>query len=195
MASEIDKWLRNGPERLLRKAGIRRAYRVLDLGCGEGRYAIPAARIVGSAGRIFAVDKEKQHLREIKRRAGKEGLTNIDAIHVPRYGRVPLRAGTIDVVVLYDVLHGGYFPQRSQRDDLLNRIHRLLKPGGILSCHLTHLREYGWTFKETLAEIKSAGFRLRGQTRPRLVHADKLVRERIFQFRKSAISVKGKRKC
>ncbi len=195
MGDEVDIWLRNGPDAIMRKAGLREGHRVVDLGCGEGRYTIPAARIVGKTGRVFAVDKDDQRLREIKRRAGKEGLGNIDTIHVSQYGRVPVRTGTIDVVVLFDVLHGGYFPEKKQRDNLLRQIYRFLRTGGLLSCYLTHLREYGWTFNEMQTEIEYAGFRLLRRTRTRLVHAKKLVEGRIFRFEKPVESGKRKRKC
>ncbi len=184
MTDKIDKWLRNGPEAVLRKAALREGYRVLDFGCKQGRYAIPAARIVGDSGLVYAVDKDKQGLREVKRQADKEGLRNINTVHVAQYGAIPIRAGTIDVILIYDVLHGGYFPEKAQRDNLLRKVHTLLRPGGVLSCCLTHLRQFGWTYKETLAEITDAGFRLRRQFRPTLVHENKLVRVRIFQFTK-----------
>ena len=184
MTDKIDKWLRSGPEAVLRKAGLREGNRVLDLGCGRGRYAIPAARIVGDAGWVHAVDMDKQNLREVKRRAAKEGLRNIDTVHVhvARHSAIPIQPGTIDAILVYDVLHG--FPEKAQRDNLLRQVHRLLRPGGFLSCCLTHMREVGWTYKKTLAEITDAGFRLRRQFRPTLVHGGKLVRVRIFQFAK-----------
>lgn len=184
MTGKIDKWLHNGPEAVLRKAALREGNRVVDFGCWQGRYAIPAARIVGDSGRVYAVDMDKQKLREVKRQAAKEGLGNIDTVHVAQYGAIPIRAGTIDVILLYDVLHGGYFPEKPQRDDLLRQVRKCLRPGGVLSCSLTHLRQFRWTYKKILAEITDAGFRLRRQFRPTLAHGDKLVRVRIFQFAK-----------
>ncbi len=184
MTDKMDKWLRSGPEALLRKAGLREGNCVLDLGCNQGRYAIPAARIVGNSGRVYAVDMDKKVLRKVKRQAAKDRLGNIETVHVAQHGAVPIQAGTIDVILLYDVLHGGYFPEKAQRDNLLREVHTLLRPGGFLSCCLTHLRPFGWTYEEILAEIKDAGFRLRRQFRPALVHDDKLVRVRIFQFAK-----------
>ncbi len=184
MTDKIDKWLRSGPEAVLRKVGLREGNRVVDFGCKQGRYAIPAARIVGDSGWVHAVDKDKQGLREVKRQADKEGLRNIDTVHVAQYGTIPIRAGTIDVILLYDVLHGGYFPEKAQRDNLLRQVHRCLRPGGVLSCCLTHLRQFGWTYKKILAEITDAGFRLRRRSRPTLVHDGKLVRVHFFRFTK-----------
>ncbi|MCD4699916.1 MAG: class I SAM-dependent methyltransferase [Phycisphaerae bacterium] len=184
MTGKIDKWLRSGPEAILRKAGLREGNRVVDFGCREGRYAMSAARIVGDFGWVQAVDIDKKILRKVKRQAAKKGLTNVNTVHIAQHGAIPVRAGTIDVILLYDVLHGWYFPEKAQRDNLLRQVHRCLRPGGVLSCCLTHLRQFGWTYKEILAEIKDAGFRLNRQFRPTLVHDDKLVRIRIFQFTK-----------
>ena len=47
---------------VLEKAGIERGQIVLDFGCGSGTYTLPAARIVGSEGKVYALDKDKKAL-------------------------------------------------------------------------------------------------------------------------------------
>jgi ubiquinone/menaquinone biosynthesis C-methylase UbiE len=184
MAAQADRWVRDRAQPLLKRVGVRRGICLLDFGCWEGRYALPAARIVGDGGRVYAVDKDKAPLRVLKRAADREGLRNIEAIHVPPDGSIPMRAQVADLALLYDVLHAGYLPEKAQRESRLREIHRVLKPGGRLSCYLTHLKEFRLTFGELLGEIESAGFRLRGESRRTLLHSDNVVRGRVFSFEK-----------
>lgn len=192
MSSNADRWLQSRAEPFLEKTGIRKGSCVLDFGIWEGRYTIPAARIVGDRGHVYAVDKDKPALRKMKRRAKKEGLRNIEAIYVPADESIPVQDQVADLVLLYDVLHGGYFPEKAQRKNVLRQIHRILKLGGRLSCYLTHVKEYRLTFRELLEEIESTGFRLRGESRRTLVHEDKVVRGRVFCFEKSSRSKRAR---
>jgi len=62
---------------VLEKIGIRRGQTVLDFGCGYGIYTIPAAKIVGEQGRVYALDKDKEALDDLMRKAESAGLRNI----------------------------------------------------------------------------------------------------------------------
>jgi ubiquinone/menaquinone biosynthesis C-methylase UbiE len=66
---------------------------VLDACCGAGASALPAARAVGAAGRVDAVDLADGLLAIGERRAREEGLANITATRSPR-GPCPGRATT-----------------------------------------------------------------------------------------------------
>jgi len=184
MSKKADNWLKDGAGGHLRRIGIEEGNRTLDFGAGSGAYAIPAARVVGKTGRVYAADKDKGALQKAKRRARSAGIENLHAVHVPDGGPIPVPKGSVDVVLLYDILHGGYFPEAAQRVRLLRRLRRTLKPGGLLSCYLTHVRQFGLTYRQLLAEIRSAGFVLEGESRRALVHDDTLVRGRVFRFRK-----------
>jgi len=181
-ASPDKRWLQNRSERLLRSAGIARGQVVLDFGCGEGTYTLPAARVVGAEGRVYAADKDRKKLAVVARTAKRDALRNVAPVHVTGGRRIPLRSGSVDRVLLYDVLHRGYFPEEQQRTDLLRCVRRVLRPEGLLSCYLTHLNKYGMTFKRQLCELRSAGFSLRGEQRKTLLHDGTLTRGRIFSF-------------
>ena len=51
---------------------------VADFGCGYGTFTIPVAKIV--KGKIYAIDIEPEMVKETKRKAGENGLKNIEAI-------------------------------------------------------------------------------------------------------------------
>jgi len=44
------------PERTLREMGIQKGQTVLDYGCGIGSFSIPAAKMVGDDGVVYALD-------------------------------------------------------------------------------------------------------------------------------------------
>jgi len=184
MKRDAKKWVRHSAERFLRRAGVRAKQIVLDFGCNEGNYAKAAARIVGPAGKIYALDEDRKALGKLKREAGKRNLGNIECLHVSKDDNIPLPSLSVDVVLLYDVLHRGYLPEWEERERVLKEVHRILKPRGLLSLYPTHLKQYGMTFRRQIREVKGSGFRLRGESRRRLVHDGTLVRGRVFTFRK-----------
>jgi len=180
---KVKAWLAESAEGFLQRAGVGQDQRVLDFGCHSGNYTLPVARIVGKRGMVYAIDKDKQMLRELRRTAKRNGLSNIEFVHMAGDGKLPLRRGLVDMVFLYDVLHRGYLPEAAQRKQVLENIYRVLKPGGLLSFYPTHVKKYGLTVEKLLREVRKVRFKLRGEARRRLVHDGKLVRGRIFTFR------------
>ena len=182
---DIKKWLQKRAEIFLEEIGIEGSQTVLDFGCNEGNYTIPAARIVGDKGRVYALDKEGKSLTKIMKKAKSEGLKNVVGIISSNELKIPLRENSVDVVLLYDTLHQGYFPEEESRKELLNSIYKVLRENGFVSIYLTHLRQFGVTFKKALEEIENAGFVYDGETHKKLVHDNNLVRGRIFTYRKT----------
>ncbi|MFO7899079.1 MAG: class I SAM-dependent methyltransferase [Planctomycetota bacterium] len=186
MKPDAQAWLAQKAAGFLRRIGVSPAQTVLDFGCNTGNYTRAAAGIVGRAGRVVALDKDKESLEGLNKEAKKKGWKNVECLSVSADGAIPLAPGSVDVVLLYDVLHRGYFPEQPQRERALARIHRVLKPGGMLSFYPTHLRKYAMTFRRQLGEVARAGFVLDDESRRTLVHDGRLVRGRVFGFRKRA---------
>jgi len=182
---DAEKWLRSHGEAFLRRIGVRPGQCVLDFGCRNGQYTLPAAKVVGPPGRVYAVDKDAGALRTLRRTIRKRRIDNIRVLRVTGSGPLSVPPRTVDVALVYDVLHGGYFPEANERIELLGRLYVAVKPGGVLSCYLTHIRRYGLTLRQLHREIRSAGFRLEGKARRKLVHDDNLVRGWIFRYRKA----------
>jgi len=178
------KPVRKKIDTLLTRTGLASGQRVLDFGCSEGIYTISAARIVGETGSVYALDKNGDSLEVLKREIQRERLLNVKPLHVEENGDIPLPPDSVDTVLLYDTLHGGYFPESSQRIEILRRIYRVLKPGGLLSCYPTHLKQYGITFSEIIGEITHVGFRFQNKHRRTLVHDGNIVRGKVFSFTK-----------
>jgi len=142
------------PMNVLKELDIRQGFWVLDYGCGPGSYIVPLASLVGGSGRVYAVDVHPIAIRMAQATASKRLLTNVKIIQSNRDTRLP--DSSIDVALLYDILH-----ELDKPDDVLGELHRVLKPGGILSVSDHHMNE-----ADILLNVTSGGL-LRFSTRDR----------------------------
>jgi len=166
---------------VLERIGIRRGHTVLDLGCGSGTYTIPAAKIVGEQGRVYALDKDKEALDELMQKVESTGSRNIERIETSGKLEIALTDESVDVVLLFDVFHFYYFPQASDRRRLLGEIYRIMKPSALMSVWPKHMKS------ETEDEIKNADFHLEEELSAMLVHEDRDLEEgKILNFRKGS---------
>ena len=130
-------WLRiremfSDPQQRLADAGLQPGQVVLDYGCGVGSYALPAARIVVDGGKVYALDLHPLAIETVERRAQKAHLANVETIESDL--DTGLGTASVDVVLLYDVLHGV-----QDKQALLQELHRVLKPQGGLSVCPDHM--------------------------------------------------------
>jgi len=153
----------------------------LDFGCGYGTYTIPAARIVGEQGRVYALDKDKEALDELMQKGESAGLKNIERMDTLGELEIGLTDEFVDVVLLFDVFHSFYFPQAVDRKRLLGEIYRIMKPSAFLSVSVwPNLVE-----PESEDEIKNANFRLEKEVYETLTDDNKDLETRsILNFRK-----------
>ena len=126
-------WLVDNPYRrrqvgpLLARIGIRPGERVLELGPGPGAFTIPAAQQTEPGGSLVAVDIQPAMIAAVERRVRQAGLTNVET-RVASAHELPLDDDSTDRAFLVTVL--GEIPDRQRA---LAELHRVLKPGGILS--------------------------------------------------------------
>ena len=126
--------------------GIRPGMTVVDYGCGPGRYTIRFARLVGEAGRVYAVDVHQLAVREVQKKAQQQGLRNVTAVLAGGYDST-LPAGIADVVCCLDMFFGVREPTT-----LLTELKRIAKPDGVLIIDDGHQPR-----SATLGKIRSSG--------------------------------------
>ncbi len=114
------------PKNILEEVGIKPGLHVLDYGCGPGSYTMAAAELVGKSGKIYALDIYPLAIQSVQRIASKKQLTNLETICSDCKTGLPDNG--VDVVLLYDILH-----TLSDPNGVLEELHRVLKPNGILS--------------------------------------------------------------
>jgi ubiquinone/menaquinone biosynthesis C-methylase UbiE len=133
--AEHRDWLAANANQVLRELGVAGGHVVLDFGCGPGRYCLPAARLVGPKGRVYAVDKNADQLALVAQEAATHGLANIVTHDTGGGVATPLAEACCDRALLFDVLQ--------LIDDwpaLFGEISRVLKAGGRLSVFPMHVR-------------------------------------------------------
>ncbi len=184
--SAMETWIEGTGEKFLKDIGIKKDQIVLDFGCGSGNYSIPAAKIVGEKGLIYALDKNKRSLDQLMLKAELIGLKNIIRLDISNEALIELDDESLDVILLYDVLHHYYFPQADARRQLLGEAYRVLRPTGLLSLYPTHLQSYMEpTLEEVEREIQEADFYLESKySGTLLVHDNKLEKGQVINFRK-----------
>lgn len=77
MESSIEIWLIKDGEEFLKFIGIKKGQIMLDFGCGEGYYTIPASKAVGEKGEIYALDKDKAALNKLVRSIKKNNIKKL----------------------------------------------------------------------------------------------------------------------
>ncbi len=100
---------------------------VLDLCCGAGASAIPAARAVGPAGRVLGVDLAVPQLELARARVAEEGLANIE-LRTGDATSTGLPGGSFDAVLC---VFGVFFA--ADMTAFLREMWRLVRPGGVVA--------------------------------------------------------------
>ncbi|MCD6469726.1 class I SAM-dependent methyltransferase [Candidatus Bathyarchaeota archaeon] len=181
MKDDLRRWLEGIGERFLRKVGIRRGQVVLDFGCGLGNYTIPIAKIVGSEGIVYALDKDARSLDKLMRRAELEGLRNIRRIDTSGEVEIKLSDNSVDVVLLYDIFW--YFPPGDPKlKKLLTEVYRISKPGALISVLPKHVDPI--RLKD---EVEDAGFKLKNKISGIIIHDGTLEDGYVLNFIKSTL--------
>ncbi len=130
---------------VLKEAGIKPGFCVLDYGCGPGGYVADASRMAGETGKIYALDIHPLAVRMVENIASKKQLANVKAICSDC--KTGLEDSSIDVVLLYDTFHDLEEPDR-----VLKELYRLLKPKGTLSFSDHHMSE-----RDIVSKVTNSG--------------------------------------
>ena len=184
----MERWESKEGVEFLRKVGIRKNHIVLDFGCGVGHYTIPAAKVVGSKGIVYGVDKEQQALNKLQKKAIHLNLKNIRTINTSSQIQIDLENNSIDVVLFYDVLH---YHGKKEREKLYRQAYRVLKQDGLFSVYPKHTLKDDpiQQFKElnlndVKREIEDSDFYFEEKYCGIISHDDSLNQGCILNFRK-----------
>jgi len=134
----MESWEKESGVRFLKEIGLRLGQKVLDFGCRVGHYTIPAAKVVGDKGIVFAIDKEQHALNELEQKARVHHLQNVKIMKTLGKIILDIESESIDVVLFYDVLH---YLEESDRKKLYQETQRVLKQDGLLSVYPKHTVE------------------------------------------------------
>lgn len=118
------------PERIIAKLEIRPGMIIADFGAGGGYFTIPAARIAGENGKVYAIDVQKQTVNLIRSKANLEHLLNVETVWAdlerPQGSHLP--AESVDAVIVANILF-----QAEAKHEVLAEAWRVVKSGGRLA--------------------------------------------------------------
>lgn len=120
--TRIAESMRESGEAVVERIGIGKGLRVLDLGCGDGTTALPAARLGAD---VLGVDIASNLVEDGKRRAQQEGLANLTFQEGDATGLRELQDHCFDLVV---TIFGAMFAPKPF--DVAKEMVRVTKPGG-----------------------------------------------------------------
>ena len=115
------------PGKLLKAAGLGPAQSVLEVGCGPGYFTLPAAKIVGDRGRVYAIDVHPKAIQRVQRKLAESGIQNVQPL-LTNASETGLPDNSIDRAFIFGMPHvvGG-------QEKVIAEIRRLLGPGGELA--------------------------------------------------------------
>lgn len=115
------------PAKNIEQFGLYKGMFVADFGAGSGFYTMSAAKAVGSDGKVYAIDVQKDLLQKIKNEANVEQILNIEIIwgDVEKLGGTKLKDGSIDACVIANI-----FFQTAEKNNVCLEAKRILKNGG-----------------------------------------------------------------
>ncbi len=114
------------PEKILPAIGLEEGMTFIDVGCGEGYFALPAARRVGHRGRVYAFDINPDAVAGLWEHAATEGLKNLSA-EVRAAEEAVACEGCADIVFFGIDLHDFADPVQ-----VLQNAKTMLRPSGRL---------------------------------------------------------------
>jgi ubiquinone/menaquinone biosynthesis C-methylase UbiE len=158
---ERRRW--QNPETILADIGLKPSLTFIDIGCGDGFFAIPAAQIVGKKGMVYGVDIDDEAISTLRKRAAKKGFKNLHLTVAPAEETIFCEA-CADIVFFGIVLHD--FNDASKV--LLNARKMLKRTGRLVDLDWKRKpMEFGPPLRARFSEekaanlIKAAGFKIR----------------------------------
>ena len=106
---------------------VKKGQVVADLGCGPGHYTLHFAKILGSKGKVYAVDSDKKCIRVLERKAKKRGYYNIEAHASSASDLSFIKNESIDFIFANGLLCS---MAPKLRESAVNEIKRIIKPNG-----------------------------------------------------------------
>jgi len=141
---------------------------------------------VGEEGKVYAIDEDGEALDELMKSAVLEKVRNIEIVKASEELKIPVEDESIDVVLLYDVLH--YIEERRK---IIDEVHRVMKTNGFLSIYPKHHKLdsplsglANLTLEDIIKEVEISNFYLERKSFKRLVHVDNYDKGYILNFRR-----------
>ena len=144
-------------DRVMDILNIKEGKSVADLGAGSGWFTVRAAKRVGAAGKVFAVEINQEYINHINERAKKENFTNIQTV-LGTEDDPKLAANSVDAVLILKTYH-----EIGQPVKVLRNIRKSLKKDALVGIIDKNGKgdDHGIDKEKVVEEAKRAGFVLK----------------------------------
>lgn len=112
------------PEQTLELLGIGPGTSLADVGCGDGFFTLPAARLIDEAP-VYAIDINEELLEAVETAAAAERLANVETICDDARQLIDLLPELVDCILIANTFHGV-----ENQLDLAEQAYRSLRPAG-----------------------------------------------------------------
>jgi len=111
---------------VLRHLNLDRCTALADVGCGPGRFTLPAARAIAPGGVVYGIDLREDMLGRLRRRADEEGLGNVLPVLAEEDDEWPVPTESCGAVLIAGVYH-----KVDPASMFIGEVRRILQPGGV----------------------------------------------------------------
>jgi SAM-dependent methyltransferase len=146
-------------ERVMDILAIKPGVTVADIGAGSGWFTVRAARRIGNASKVYAVDINPKFLQHIRERAQREGFRNIETI-LDKGDDPLLPPNSVDSVLLLKTYH-----EIAQPVPFMKNLRKALRPGARVGIIDRNGKgdDHGIDAAVVIEEARRAGYKLAGQ--------------------------------
>ncbi len=115
------------PEQIVSSLSLHEGMYVADLGAGTGFYSKACSKKVGSTGKVYAVEVQKDMVKKLESDLKDLGISNVSCIwgDVEKLGGTKIADKSIDVVIMSNILF-----QVDDKIGLIDEAKRILKSNG-----------------------------------------------------------------
>ncbi len=113
----------------MKNIGLEQSMIIADFGAGSGHYVIPMAKLVGSSGKVYAIDVQKDLLMAIKSNAEENNFLNVEIVWSDLEASAEpsrLENNSVDAVLLSNILF-----QLENKETAVKECFRILKNKGM----------------------------------------------------------------
>lgn len=112
------------PEQTLINLDLHDGDIMADIGCGIGYFTIPASKIVGENGKIFAMDILHEMLQDVEMKIKENNISNIETI-LTEENDLKLEDNKVTIAFISFALH-----ETHEKETFLKEIKRIISPKG-----------------------------------------------------------------
>jgi ubiquinone/menaquinone biosynthesis C-methylase UbiE len=151
----LDNWFRRLIQHPKKIAGeyITRGDTVIDMGCGPGYFSIDLAKMVGEAGKVFAVDLQESMLVKVRKKAARHGVSDRMVFHQCGASNIGLDQKA-EFILAYYMIHETPDPRA-----FLGELRGMLKTEGKLLVVEPKMHVSQAAFEKMITDAESVGLK------------------------------------